>query len=98
MDAEFTDELLKRLYEDPKFSGGFSDAVVKAFRKRMQTILAAADERDFYALKSLHCEQLKGKLHGQHSIRLNDQYRLLLRISASGGKKKVVIVAIVDYH
>jgi proteic killer suppression protein len=50
MDVSFQDPSLDRLETDPSFNAGFGDAVVKAFRKRMQQIRAASDERTFYAL------------------------------------------------
>ena len=98
MDVAFEDDSLKRLETDPGFTGGHDAAIVKAFRKRMQMIRAAIDERDFYALKSLHYEKLKGDRDGQSSMRLNDQWRLLLRIQQVENGKTVVIISIIDYH
>jgi proteic killer suppression protein len=72
--------------------------MVKAFRKRMQTIRAARDERDFYALQSLRFEKLKGARSHQHSMRLNDQWRLILEFEGKGEKKTLVVVGIEDYH
>ena len=65
----------------------------------MQTIRSAQDERDFYKLKSLHFEKLRGANHGERSMRLNNQYRLIVRIEEESEEKKtVVIVNITDYH
>ena len=50
MEVEFADPDLARLESDPAFSGGFEAAIVKAFRKRMQLIRAAIDERAFRAM------------------------------------------------
>jgi len=48
MEVRFDDDDdLDRLETDPAFTGGRPPAVVKAFRKVMQFIRAAADERDF---------------------------------------------------
>ena len=47
MDVLFDDELLDRLETDPDFTGGFTRAIVKAFRKRMMQIRAALTEREF---------------------------------------------------
>ena len=69
----------------------------KAFRRRMQFIRAAVDERAFYAMKSLHYEKLKGDRSHERSMRLNDQWRLVLRIESTG-ERTVVIVSIEDYH
>lgn len=98
MDVEFADEALAKLESDPTYTGGHAPALVKAFRKRMQLIRAAVDERAFRALKSLHFEKLKGNLDGQHSMRLNDQWRLLIRLEERATARMVVIIAIADYH
>ncbi len=98
MDVDFEDASLKRLEADPGFTAGYDAALVKAFRKRMQLIRAAADERAFYALKSLHYEKLKGDRDGQSSMRLNDQWRLLLRVQQDQDGKTVVVISIIDYH
>src|ERR1700676_28911 len=98
MDIEYDDDSLRRLASDPRFDAGFGRDVVKAFRKRIQVISAAPDERDFYALKSLHFEKLQGKREGQHSMRLNDQWRLILRFVTRERGKTVVVIAIDDYH
>lgn len=98
MDVEFDDDDLDRLEIDPHFTGGFSQEVVRAYRKKMQQIRASRDERDFMALKSLHFEKLKGDRLGQHSIRLNRQWRLVLEIRGDHPCKVVGIIEIVDYH
>jgi proteic killer suppression protein len=98
MEIAFADEDLDRLETDPAFTAGFGQAVVKAYRKRIQQIRAASDERTFYALKSLHFEKLKGDREGQHSMRLNDQFRLIVELRGSAPVKVVRIVEITDYH
>jgi proteic killer suppression protein len=98
MDVRFEDSSLRQLEADATYTAGFDAAIVKAFRKRMQLIRAAADERAFYAMKSLHYEKLKGDREGQHSMRLNDQWRLILRVETDETGKLAVIVSIIDYH
>ena len=98
MDVRFEDPSLEKLEVDPKYTAGLDAALVKAFRKRLQVIRAALDERAFYAMKSLHYEKLKGDLAGQRSMRLNDQWRLILRLEEDDTGKLVVIVSIADYH
>jgi proteic killer suppression protein len=98
MEVDFEDDSLRRLEVDPSYDAGFGREVVRAFRKRMQVIRAAPDERDFYALKSLHFEKLKGNREGQHSMRLNQQWRLILRFSRHANGKVVVVISIDDYH
>ncbi len=98
MEARFRERDLDRLETDSRFDGGYPQAVVTMFRKRMQTIRAAEDERAFYALKSLHFERLSGSRKEQHSMRLNNQWRLILELQGSGSEKIVSIVSIEDYH
>jgi proteic killer suppression protein len=98
MDVTFQDQSLDRLETDASYSGGFSDAIVKAYRKRMQQIRAASDERTFYAHRSLRFEKLKGDRNGQHSMRLNDQWRLILELRGQASRKCVHVVEITDYH
>ncbi len=79
MRVRFTTESLERLGTDPGFTGGHSAEIVRLYRKRMNYIRQASDERDLYAMKSLHFERLKGARSEDRSIRLNDQWRLVLR-------------------
>ena len=98
MKVRFKDDRLDRLETDAKYDAGFQQAVVAAYRKRLQLIRAAADERDFYQLKSLRFEKLKGNRAHQRSMRLNDQWRLILELEGEGRDKEVVIIAVEDYH
>lgn len=98
MKIAFKDDNLDRLETDATFDAGFQASVVKNFRKRMQQIRAAEDERDFYELRSLRFEKLKGSRKHQHSMRLNDQWRLILELDGKGPSKKVIIIGIEDYH
>lgn len=98
MEVEFDDDDLDQLETDPQATAGFPAGVVKGYRKAMQVIRAAADERDLYAMRGLRFEKLKGNRDGQHSLRCNDQFRLVIELHGKGDKKKVRVIEIVDYH
>lgn len=99
MEVEFANSDLDCLETDPNFDSGWSEAVVKAFRRRMQAIRAAVDERAFYAMKSLHFKKLQGDRAHQRSMRLNKQWRLILEIkTGERGQRIAVVVDIEDYH
>jgi len=98
METEFENECLDQLDAEKEYSGGYQLGVVKAFRKRMQAIRAAKDERDLYAMKGNRFEKLKGSRAHQHSLRLNDQMRLIVEIRKGQPKNKIVVVDIEDYH
>lgn len=97
-EVSFKDASLEKLEQDPKYTAGYDGAVVKAFRKRMQLVRAATDERDFSLMRSLNFERLKGKRQHQFSMRLNDQWRLILELETVGTTKMLLIVGIEDYH
>ena len=97
VEFRFTDDELLRLYTEADFKGSFPPEVVEAFRRRMQQIVAAEDERAFYALKSLHFEKLHAR-GSQRSMRLNKQWRLIVEIEKGTPKNTLLIVAIEDYH
>jgi toxin HigB-1 len=98
MEVEFDDDDLDRLETDAQYTAGHSQEVVRAYRKRMQQIRAFRDERDFLSVRSLNFEKLKGNREGQHSIRLNLQWRLILEIRGAHPCKVIGIIEIVDYH
>lgn len=98
MDVEFADESLERLERDLQYTGGFSAQIVKGFRKRMQLIRHAMDERDLYQMKGAHFEKLKGARSHQRSMKVDGQWRLILEIKCTDSEKLVSIVRIEDYH
>ena len=98
MNVRFADDKLDRLETELRYNAGFSPAVVKAFRMRMQQIRAAVDERDLRSQKSLHFEKLEGTRQHQHSMRLNKQYRLIVELEGRSHRKVVAIIGIEDYH
>lgn len=98
MDVRFKDPKLDRLETDARYDAGFSQAIVTAYRNRMQVIRAAPDERVFYNLKSLHFEKLKGNRSSQHSMRLNKQWRLIIEFEGVAPNKLVAVISIEDYH
>lgn len=100
MDVEFADADLDRLDQDENFTAGFPAEAVRGFAKAVQSIRAAQDERDLHK-GGLRMEKLKGNYAGSHSIRLNKQWRLIVRLEArepTGSGNKAVVVKIEDYH
>ena len=97
MELRFADKDLERLYTDPQFTAKLSQGIVKAFRRLVQYIAQAVDERDFYAMKSLHYEKIE-RDDRLHSMRFNYQFRLILQIVDQKPGKVVVIQKVEDYH
>lgn len=85
------------MYTDADFTGGWAAPIVKAYRKRIGLIYDALDERDIRNVKGNHLEKLKGR-EPEHSVKLNDQWRLILTFEEIDNVKTVVIRGIEDYH
>jgi toxin HigB-1 len=98
LEVVFRDRGLYELATNKNAKSGFPQAIEKKFRLRIQQIVTAVDERDLHALPSLHFEKLKGDRSHQHSMRLNDQWRLIVELEGKSPKKRIVIIAIEDYH
>ncbi len=74
---------------------------VKRFRgfervaqRKLRQLDIAAELRDLSALPGNHLEALKGDREGQHSIRINDQWRICF-VWRDGDAYEIEIV---DYH
>jgi proteic killer suppression protein len=99
MRIEFRDDDLRRLYEEPEFRiAQFGPDLVKQYRKKVAFLADANDERDLYAYKALHFETMAGARSHEHSIRLNDQWRLILELVTDDEGRLILIIAIEDYH
>jgi len=98
LDIVIRDKVLLDLATNKNAKSGFPQAVEKKFRVRIQQIMSFVDEREFYSLKSLHFEKLKGDRSHQHSIRLNDQWRMILEFEGEAPNKQLIVVGIEDYH
>jgi plasmid maintenance system killer protein len=96
LQLHFRDPGLAELATNKNAQSRYGEATDRKYRQRVQQIVTALDEHEFCALKSLHYKKLKG--HNQFSIRLNDQCRLILKFEGDRPNKKVLIVAIEDWH
>jgi proteic killer suppression protein len=94
----FADPKLEVLYTTGRGGKRFSREVVDAFVRALVRIDAATDERDLYAQKGMHFEKLKGDRKGQRSIRLNQQWRLILSVEHDADGTLIWIIEIADYH
>ncbi len=93
----FKDDRLADVFETGR-SPDYQPAVVHAFFRVMTLIAQARDERDIRAIKGRRMERLRGDRQGQHSLRLNDQFRLIFTIESDEDGNILLIIEIVDYH
>jgi toxin HigB-1 len=68
--------------------------LLRIARRKLDMLNQAATLGDLRVPPSNRLEKLKGGREGQHSIRINDQWRVCFRWTESGAED----VEIVDYH
>jgi proteic killer suppression protein len=96
---DYADDDLRRLAEELNFRPKkWGRDLVAAYRKRIQILDSAKDEKDLSAMRSLDLEKLKGARAGHFSIRLKDQFTLLLTFRTEDEGRVAVVLELVDYH
>jgi proteic killer suppression protein len=93
MIRSFASRLTARIAEKESPKGFPADLVAGAFRK-LRYLDAAGRLEDLKVPPGNRLEALKGSRKGQHSIRVNDQWRICF-VWRDGGAEDVEIV---DYH
>ena len=73
---------------------GFPSDLGGIARRKLVQLDAAAELSDLMVPPGNRLEALKGDLRGHHSIRINDQWRIIFRWTEAGPEE----VEIVDYH
>jgi toxin HigB-1 len=68
--------------------------LAKVARRKLDMVNAAKDLNDLRNPPANHLEALNGPLKGYHSIRVNDQYRIMFRWTQGGPAE----VRFIDYH
>jgi proteic killer suppression protein len=93
MIRSFRDKTTEAVFdgESPK---GFPADLVKVARRKLRHLNAAGDLGDLRSPPGNRLEALAGDRTGQHSIRINDQFRVCFVWSEQGPAE----VEIVDYH
>lgn len=93
MIIEFADSETERIWRGERSRRFPPDMQATALRKLRQ-LHAAMTLSDLRTPPGNRLEALKGDRSGQHSIRINDQWRICFRWSDQGAND----VEIVDYH
>jgi proteic killer suppression protein len=93
MIRSFADRATERLFRDGECSAQWRAFESVAVRK-LDMVDAATKLSDLMSPPGNRLEALKGNRSGQHSIRINQQWRICFRWSPEGPEA----VEIVDYH
>lgn len=91
----FADKLTETFFVTGRLSKGVGWAAIsKIARRKLDMLDYAADLTDLKAPPRNRLELLKGDLQGFHSIRINDQWRIIFKWTKAGPAE----VRIADYH
>lgn len=94
----FKNKAVELLYTARKDAHTYPLEVINGFFKVMAIIRNARDERDLRALRSLNYETLKGKRQHQNSLRLNQQWRLIVERQEDEEGRLLWVIELEDYH
>ncbi len=90
MIVSFRDEALRAFFVDDVRSRSIpADLSVRVFR-RLQMLDDATTDQDLRSPPGNHFEKLRGSLAGLHSIRVNQQWRLVFRWDGGRGEARDV--------
>ena len=90
----FKGKFAEAILEGRRSPKGFPADLTKAARIKLVMLDAATFLEALRSPPGNHLEALKGKLSGKHSIRINNQWRIVFRWTDVGAED----VDIVDYH
>ena len=94
MIRSFKGAFAEAILQDRRLPKGFPAALVKVARRKLVQMNNAGALRDLSIPPGNRLELLKGDLRGKHSIRINDQWRIVFRWTGVGPEE----VEIMDYH
>lgn len=96
MIVSFADRATEALYHGTarRLTKGLPADLRRAALRKLDMLAAAAELKDLLAPPGNRLEALRGDLRGLHSIRVNDQWRVVFRWTSAGPAE----VRIIDYH
>ena len=101
MKVYFSTDELKEFYITPlkeiRGKRNYPQEVIKQYKNRVQLLRSLRNLEDMRQFRGLSFEYLKGDRKGQSSIRLNDQYRLIL-IPLEEDSAQVIMVHEISKH
>jgi len=90
----FKGEWSEMILTNRKVPKGFPADIAKVARRKLVMVNNAGALSDLKLPPGNHLDTLAGDLKGKHSIRINNQWRIVFRWTANGPEE----VEIIDYH
>ncbi|TPK70920.1 type II toxin-antitoxin system RelE/ParE family toxin [Mesorhizobium sp. B2-4-15] len=82
----FRDEWLRAFFVEDTHSRNIPSDLERRLFRKLQMIDDAMTDQDLRVPPSNHFEKLRGNLDGLHSIRINNQWRLIFRWDGGRGE------------
>ena len=86
MISSFRDDWLRAFFVDDIHSRNIPPDLAGRLFRKLQMLDDATTDQDLRVPPSNHFEKLRGKLDGFHSVRVNNQWRLIFRWDGSRGE------------
>lgn len=93
MNLSFKSEAAKTIFEG-NYTRELPENIQTVAKRKLNMMVAAKDLNDLRVPPANRLEKLKGNRKGQHSIRINDQWRICFEALPDSFKQ----IEIVDYH
>lgn len=93
MIVSFGSKDTKKIWEGERVKG-FSSELQEIGRRKLRMLNNSQNIKDLQIPPSNRLEKLKGNLKAYHSIRINDQWRIIFKWNSGN----VSDVEIIDYH
>jgi toxin HigB-1 len=94
MIKSFSDPDAEAIFNGRKPGKGFPSNLIRAARRKLIMLAEARTVDDLKSPPGNHLEKLTGDREGQHSIRVNDQFRVCFLWTGTDAE----LVEITDYH
>ena len=91
---DFQDERARAIFEGRSPGKRFPSDLIRSAKRKLEMLNAAVELSDLRFPPGNRLEPLSGDRRGQHSIRVNDQFRQVFIWTSAGPTD----VAFVDYH
>lgn len=90
----FKGKFAEAIFRERAVPKGFPSGIAAIARRKLVMVNNATGLNDLRSPPGNRLEALHGDLNGKHSIRINDQWRIVFRWTAGGPDE----VEITDYH
>lgn len=100
MEVRHVDPDLEDAERNPDYRGGLDHVRVRGLRKVLNIVRSVPNETELRKYAGLRFKKLERDRSHQHSLRINDQWRVIVEIEKRRGSNNNVcaVISVTDYH